>query len=197
MRSVSSRLLAIVVAASILTAPEARAGERLATAEGIIARYVEARGGAQAIRQIRTLIYRGTYHEGKHVSPHASMAKMRPFYKLVGDPEHPGTDFAEGYDGSAWEYYGDPGIVVRTVGAAAAAARHGLWIDGLLVDYREKGSTIELRGIEKIGGREAYWLRVRMRDGFEEDEFIDRETWMPTASRKVAPVHAFGRAVAS
>jgi tetratricopeptide repeat protein len=197
MRSVFSGLSALVLAASILIATKAQAAERLLGADEVVGRYVDARGGAKAISQIRTLIYRGIYHEGKYVSPHASMAKMRPFYKLVGDPEQLGTDFAEGYDGSAWEYYGDPGIVVRTVGAAAAAARHGLWIEGPLVDYREKGSTIEVRGIEKIGGREAYWLRIRMRDGFEEDEFIDRETWMPTASRKVAPVHAFGRAVAS
>ena len=72
------------------------------------------------------------------------MALMRPFYKLVGDPFEPNRSFAEGYDGSAWEYYGDPGIVVRTVGAAAAALRHGLAIDGPLFEYREKGSTIEV-----------------------------------------------------
>jgi hypothetical protein len=125
------------------------------------------------------------------------MALMRPFYKLVGDPDQPNSSFAEGYDGSAWEYYGDPGIVVRTVGAAAAAARHGLAIDGPLFEYREKGSTIEAAGMETIGTRSAWRLRLRMQDGFEEDEFIDGETWMLIASRKVAPVHAFGPSVAS
>jgi hypothetical protein len=197
MRRAFSCLLVVGLAALLLMAPEVQGTERLPSADQVVARYTQSRGGAEAIREIRTVIYRGTYHEGNYSSPHASMAKKRPFYKLVGDPEHLGRDFAEGYDGSAWEYYGDPGIVVRTVGAAAAAARHGLWIDGPLVDYREKGSTIEVRGIERIGGREAYWLRVRMLDGFEEDEFIDRQTWMLVASRKVAPVHAFGRAVAS
>jgi hypothetical protein len=166
-------------------------------ADEIVARHAEARGGLEKIRGLHSLIYRGAYHEGDDVMPEAAMAVMRPFYKLVGDPEKPDPHFAEGYDGSAWELYGDPGIVVRTVGAAAAAARHGLAIDGPLVDYKEKGSTVEVRGIEKIGGKETYWLRVHMRDGFEEDEFIDRQTWLLTASRKVAPIHAFGKAVST
>jgi hypothetical protein len=52
------------------------------------------------------------------------MAFMRPYYQVTGDPaiQHPGL--SEHFDGSAWDYYGDPGIVVRTVGAAAAATRH-------------------------------------------------------------------------
>jgi tetratricopeptide (TPR) repeat protein len=40
-------------------------------------------------------------------------------------------------------------------------------------------------------------LRVRMLDGFEQDEFIDAETWLVVADRKVAKVHAFGADVKS
>ena len=160
-------------------------------------RPIEDLQSGEELRELRSVIYRGRYHEGEHENSGAAMAMMRPFYKLVGDPEKPVVDFAEGYDGSAWEYYGDPGIVVRTVGAAAAASRHGLAIDGPLADYREKGSVVTLAGLDDVGGRPAYRLRVRMRDGFEEDELIDRESWMLVASRKVAPIHAFGKSVAS
>jgi hypothetical protein len=75
------------------------------------------------------------------------MSLMRPHYKLVGDAEHLSTNFAEGYDGSAWEFYGDPGIVVRTAGAASAAGRHATSIDGPLIDYRQRGSNVMLKGI--------------------------------------------------
>jgi tetratricopeptide (TPR) repeat protein len=34
-----------------------------------------------------------------------------------------------------------------------------------------------------------------MADGFEQDQFIDAETWLLTAERKAAPIHAFGAAV--
>jgi Tetratricopeptide repeat len=191
----SNGVLVAAMAIGFTVSLRASAPPALPEADEIITRHVQSRGGLDRIHSLRSLIYRGTYHEGDFVSPEAAMSVMRPFYKLVGDAEKPNPDFAEGYDGSAWEFYGDPGIVLRTVGAAAAASRHGLAIDGPLVDYRDKGSTLEMRGIEKIGGRDAFWLRVRMRDGFEEDEFIDRQTWMLTASRKVAPVHAFGKAI--
>jgi hypothetical protein len=187
--------VAIASAASLHANPPAV----LPPAEEILARHILARGGIEKLHDLRSVIYRGSYHEDDHGfdMPEAAMALMRPFYKLVGDPEKLSPDFAEGYDGAAWEFYGDPGIVLRTVGAAAAAARHGVAIDGPLVDYQQKGSTMEMLGIETIDGRDTYQMRVRMRDGFEEDEFVDCHSWMLTASRKVAPIHAFGRSIST
>jgi hypothetical protein len=55
------------------------------TADEIVSHHIEARGGAEKIRGLRTIVYRGTHREGDHVG-NAVMALMRPFYKLVGDP---------------------------------------------------------------------------------------------------------------
>jgi len=185
--------LLVLMALTSAAAPAAP----LPSADEIVAKYVAARGGAERIAAIRSVIYRGTYREGAHVSDQAAMALMRPYFKLVGDPEKPLGDFAEGYDGSAWEFYGDPGIVLRTVGAASAAARHGAWVDGPLADYRAKGSTIVVEGMERIGDRDAYRLRLTMRDGFAVEEFIDARTFLEIANRKAAPIHAFGEKVSS
>jgi hypothetical protein len=163
----------------------------------IVSRYVAARGGYEKLKAIRTLIFRGVYREGDYSSPRAAMSLMRPYLKLVGDAEAPNPDFAEGYDGSAWEYYGDPGVVLRTVGAASAAGRHATAIDGPLVDYRERGWRVAVAGVETIAGRSAYRLKITMPDGFEQEEFIDAETWLLVAERKAAPIHAFGQAVAT
>jgi hypothetical protein len=194
-RGAATRASFVAGAVFLLSRPDL-AAQAPPTADEIVSRHIEARGGAEKIRGLRSIVYRGKYRERDHEGD-AVMALMRPFYKLVGDPDRPNGSFAEGYDGSAWEYYGDPGFVVRTVGAAAAATRHGLAVDGPLFEYREKGSTVEAAGMETVGGRSAWRLRVTMRDGFAEDEFIDGETWMLIASRKVAPVHAFGPSVAS
>jgi hypothetical protein len=166
------------------------------TAGAVLDRYAAARGGIEKIRTIRTVIFRGEYREGDHVSPHAAMSLMRPYYKLVGDAEHPNPDFAEGYDGSAWEFYGDPGIVLRTVGAASEAGRHAVYIDGLL-GYRERGWRVDLAGEERIGERKAWRLAVTMRDGFRYDAFFDTESALLIAERKAAPIHAFGEKVTS
>ena len=169
---------------------------RLPSANDIVTHYINAIGGRRPVSAVRSLLVRGTYTESGMTMNGAVLVKMRPFYKLVGDPEKQ-ADFSEGYDGSAWEYYRDPGIVLRTVGPASAASRHGVPIMGPLVDADAQGSTITVRGVAKIGDRDAYALRVRMLDGFEEDEFVDTTTWLLIASRKVAPVHAFGAGIAS
>jgi tetratricopeptide (TPR) repeat protein len=163
----------------------------VASADAIIDRYIAAIGGQKNLDAIQSMIIRGTYTENGQ-SGSGVLARMRPFYKLVGDPLKRSTEFEEGYDGSAWEFYGDPGIVLRTAGPASAAARHGLYILGNLVDYKRQGSSVTLKGVAKIDGRDAYQLRVRMLDGFEQDEFIDAKSWLVVADRKVAKVHAFG-----
>lgn len=173
------------------------ASTRVPSADEIIAHYIEATGGAKNVSAVQSVLIRGTYTEQGMTLGDAVLVRMRPFYKLVGDPDKPATDFSEGYDGSAWEYYSDPGVVLRTVGPASAATRHGVAIMGPLVDHEAQGSTITLMGLTKVGDRDAYRLRVRMRDGFEEDELIDTNDWLLIADRKVAPVHAFGAMVAS
>jgi hypothetical protein len=162
----------------------------------ILQHHIAALGGQKNLDAVQNLIIRGTYTEDRQSSA-AQLARMRPFYKLVGDPLKRSADFEEGYDGSAWEFYGDPGIVLRTVGPASAAARHGLYVLGNLVDFKKQGSTVRLLGSAKIDGGNTYQLRVRMLDGFEQDEFIDAETWLVVADRKVAKVHAFGSDVSS
>jgi tetratricopeptide (TPR) repeat protein len=166
------------------------------SADAILDCHIAALGGQQTLDAIQNIIIRGTYTENGQ-SGAAVLARMRPFYKLVGDPLQRSTEFEEGYDGSAWEFYGEPGIVLRTSGPASAAARHGLYILGNLVDFKKQGSTVTLMGPAKIAGRTAYQLRVRMLDGFEQDEFIDAKTWLILADRKVAKVHAFGSDVPS
>jgi Tetratricopeptide repeat len=166
------------------------------SADAIIEHYIAAIGGQKKLDAIQNVIIRGTYTEHGRSSA-AVIARMRPYYKLVGDPLKRSAEFEEGYDGSAWEFYGDPGIVLRTVGPASAAARHGLYILGNLVDYKRQGSSVTLQGTAKIDGREAYQLRVHMLDGFEQDEFIDAKTWLVIADRKIAKVHAFGADVPS
>lgn len=166
--------------------------------DAVIARHVEARGGLDALRGIRSLVYgEGRYSEpGFTGSGQSVMMLMRPWYKLVGHPERD-PRFLEGYDGAAWEWYADPGIVVRTVGAPAAAIRHYADVEGPLVDWREKGHAVELGEPATVAGRPAHRLIVTMPDGYVTESFLDRETYLEVASRHRAQVHAFGDSVAT
>ena len=189
-------IFAAILAFMLLPLSQARAQDAAPDADTIITRHIEARGGGDAMRAIHSLVFdHGVYHEGHYTSEGtAVMMLMRPYYKLVGHPERE-PDFMEGYDGTAWEWYLDPGLTVRTVGAASAATRHSTDVDGPFLDYADKGSSVEVIGPETIAGRPAWQIRLTQMDGFRTDYFIDRESFLITASRHTAPIHAYGEAV--
>lgn len=189
---------ALVTALLVVTTALAVTADDEPTVDDILARHVEARGGTERLRAIDNVVYSaGQYSEPGYTSDGNSMMIVgRPYYKLVGNPQAPGS-YMEGYDGAAWEWFADPGIVVRTVGAAAGAMRRGADVEGPLVNHRAKGSRIELAEAVEIGGRPAYQLVVTLADGFERLYFIDQETYLVTAERRTAPIHAYGTPVSS
>lgn len=170
--------------------------------EQIIDRHIEARGGLLRLKAINNLVYsNGQYEEADYQSDGtASMSLGRPFLKLVGDKNSPKNfpgGFMEGYDGSAWEWFGDPGIVIRTVGEASEAIRHYAGVDGPLVDYKAKGSTARLIGEVEFDGSDVFVIELTRRDDFVEQFYIDKGTFLIVASGGSAPIHAFGEDVIS
>ncbi len=55
-------------------------------------------------------------------------------------------------------------------------------MDGPLVDYKAKGHRVELMGLEKIGGHEAWRLKVTLRNGDERELYLDLKTHLQIAS---------------
>ncbi len=163
----------------------------------ILERHVQAVGGRDKINAVHSVVQHLEYREGTFVIPDAFIARMRPYYKTIGDPKDKTIDINEGYDGSAWEYYADPGVVIRTVGAAAAATRHGTEIIDSLVEAKTLGTRIELAGQDTFAKMPAYKLHVTLADGFEKEMFIDPTSFLIVGDRRSAPIHAFGTAVRS
>jgi hypothetical protein len=163
----------------------------------IVGRHIQALGGRQKLDAARSVISRGEYREGSFAIPGAFTARMRPYYKTICDPRERLGDVCEGYDGSAWEWYKDPGVVLRTVGAAAAATRHGTELIDSLVDYKSRGTKIELVGAEVFDGKPVYNLHVTLADGFEKHLFVDQQSFLIVGDRRAAPIHAFGAPVRS
>jgi hypothetical protein len=51
-------------------------------------------------------------------------------------------------------------------------------LDGPLVDYEKKGTQLELVGMEKVGDRDTYNLKLTMKDGLTTHVWIDSETFL-------------------
>jgi hypothetical protein len=55
--------------------------------------------------------------------------------------------------------------------------RYSADFDGALIDYKEKGHTVELVGREKADGKEVYHLKVTMKGGdVQQHYYIDADT---------------------
>ena len=51
-------------------------------------------------------------------------------------------------------------------------------IDGPLVDYAAKGTQLELAGMEKVGDRDTYKIKLTMKNGHAIHVWIDAETFL-------------------
>jgi outer membrane lipoprotein-sorting protein len=58
--------------------------------------------------------------------------------------------------------------------SAAAAAE----LDGPLVDFAKKGSSLELKGVEAVEGKDAYKLKLTLKDGTAKHVWIDKKTYL-------------------
>ncbi len=189
-------MLCALAALSSLASPRARADSP--TVDQVVDRYVAAIGGRDNVKALRNLVYsEGLYQEGEYRSDgDATMSVARPSYKLVGTHDDPGG-YMEGYDGSAWEWFADPGVVIRTVGAASEAIRHYANAESPLIDFSAKGSTASIKGETVLDDRPVVAIELIRRDGFAEQLYFDKETWLLVASSAAAPIHAFGSDVLS
>lgn len=193
----TSRLLRPAVWLLVLPVIAFPSGVDKISVDEIVQRHVQALGGGEKLGAVQSIITHAEYREGTFVIPNAFIAQMRPYYRTICDPREKLNDVCEGYDGSAWEWYADPGVVLRTVGAAAAATRHGTEFIHSLVDYKSRASKIDLVGMDTFGGQDVYKLHVTLADGFEKDLFVHRQSFLIVGDRRSAPIHAFGEPVRS
>ncbi|MBO6792416.1 MAG: hypothetical protein JJ895_00805 [Balneolaceae bacterium] len=182
----------LILALTVGCAPKNTSPEKL-TPDQLVANYYEAVGGYDAIKAIETLQIRGYYIEPAYdfLIP-ASILKKRPNYRLIGDIERVG--FEEGFNGTAWEYHSDRGLILRE-GEAKEAILVGAEFDHPFIDAKEKGNELLIIGSRFIGGRNTIELEVTMQvmeNPYVASYYFDEDNFLLVAQRKVMPIHAVG-----
>ncbi len=174
-RAVGSSIAALMI--GIAAAPPAVA----VTAEEIVAKNVEARGGAAALAALQSL-----RRSGRLVLPGRSMLitvsdlRERPG-RVREEVTFQGLTQIRAFDGSkAWQvepFQGrkDPAMMTDD---DAKPMRLSADLDGAWVDAKAKGHTLEYLGTEEVDGTVAHKLRVRLKWGDQVTVWIDPDTWM-------------------
>ena len=174
-RAVGSSIAALMI--GIAAAPPAVA----VTAEEIVAKNVEARGGAAALAALQSLRRSGRLVlPGRSTLITVSDLRERPG-RVREEVTFQGLTQIRAFDGSkAWQvepFQGrkDPAMMTDD---DAKPMRLSADLDGAWVDAKAKGHTLEYLGTEEVDGTVAHKLRVRLKWGDQVTVWIDPDTWM-------------------
>ena len=151
------------------------------TADELVARNLAARGGADKLRAIRTMVITGTISFGDQSSPLTVKAwrpnQIREEFKVQG------TEITRAYDGTiGWQIQksGEESKVDVLHGGDAENIREEAEnaIEGPLVDYAKKGSKVEALGKDTVGGKPVYKLKITTHGGTSITQFLDAGTYL-------------------
>lgn len=189
----AATVAATAVAACCLALPAALAAVANAgdpppaplTAEQIVDRSVEVRGGLGAWRKIATIIWAG--HLESQRSPVPSLPfrleEKRPA-KFRFEITAPSQRSVRAFDGtSGWKMRPGPDgrpDVKRFSAQEVRFAREAPGLEGPLIDFRAKGSVIELEGTDEVDGRRNFRIGVRLASGERNTVWIDAMSFLET-----------------
>ena len=162
----------------LLVAGLAGAAVQAQTADEIIAKNIEARGGKDKIKAVQSVRMTGKMAMGQGMEAPFSMEVARP-NKLRMEFTIQGMTGVQAYDGNTgWSVM--PFMGKKDPEAMSAdeikQTEDQADFDGVLVDYKEKGHQVEYAGKEDVEGTPAYKLKVTKKNGDVVNVYIDAES---------------------
>jgi hypothetical protein len=170
---------AVTVVAAALLAPAAFTQEMPATAptlDELVAKNIEAKGGAQAVHALQSLRRTGTLlvNQGQ-IRLAYTQVKKRPL-EVRTEATLQGMTAVQAYDGKdGWQISPFRGRKEpeRMSADDIKSLLEDAEMDGPLVDWKEKGSTIEYLGTEDVDGTQAYKIKVTRKNGDVNFVYLD------------------------
>lgn len=147
------------------------------TVDELIARNLESKGGLARMRAIQTMKQTRRMNLQGMESPVVVYAKRPNMVRQ--EIAAGGRTVVMAYDGvTPWVVNPLTGAPdpVQVTGPMAESIKQDSDFDGPLVDYREKGLTIELVGLEALGTAKAHHLKVLTKKGLVQHFYLDATT---------------------
>ncbi len=153
---------------------------RTQTAEELVNKNIQAKGGIEKIKAIKSVRMTGKLNGGGGFTAIVTQGNVRP--DLVRETfSLQGMTAVQAYDGSSgWQIqpfggHKDPELMgeddLRDVLLDAD-------FDGPLVDYKEKGNTVEYMGHDEVDGDDALRLKVTLKNGDINYYYLDPDTYL-------------------
>jgi outer membrane lipoprotein-sorting protein len=163
-----------------LVAAAAGAQAQTQTVDELIAKNLEARGGKDKIKMVKSLKMAGKMTMGPGMESPFTAEMVRP-NKLRRDFTFQGMTGTMAFDGrEGWTVMPFMGKKEPEpiAGDDLKTMQDEADFDGPLVDYKEKGHQVELVGKEDLEGTPVYKLKVTKKNGDVEYHFLDAEQYL-------------------
>lgn len=150
------------------------------TVDEIIAKNVQARGGAEKLKSVQSIKSTATMAIGPGMEAPGVLVQKRPMLARLEFTVQ-GLTAVQAYDGkNAWQimpFLGkkDPELMSAD---EAKETEEMADIDGPLVDYKSKGHQVELLGKEKIEGTDAFKIKATLKNGDVQTIYIDSDSFL-------------------
>lgn len=152
------------------------------TLDEIIKKAIDARGGIEKIKAVQSERITGTF-DAQGVEGTLVLELKRP-HKLYSEITVEGQKVLRVYDGKSAGWTVNPFLENKDVIEMSADELKGMPdesdTDGPLVDYKAKGSKVELVGKEESEGKTLYRLKITSKSGEVRSYLIDTETFLTT-----------------
>ena len=168
----------LLIAALVLATPAAQApppSAQAPTVDQIVGKNMEAKGGVDALKATTSVRTIGkAQFQGAEVA--VTRSTKRPHF-MLNEMEMAGQKMVQGYDGDTI-WVAMPGMPAQSLppGPQADVLKQSSQIDSPLLDYKAKGTTIDLGEPATHDGRKQHHLIVKPKTGPTMHYYIDAET---------------------
>jgi outer membrane lipoprotein-sorting protein len=150
------------------------------TVDEIVAKNIEARGGLEKLKAIRSAKMTGRMTIGPGSEAPMVIEVKRP-NKMRLDVTVQGMTLTQAYDGkTGWQInpFGGSKNAEPMSAEDLKEAEEQADIDGPLVDWKTKGHKVELVGKEKVEGTDVYKLKVSLKNGNVQYIYLDADSYL-------------------
>jgi hypothetical protein len=173
---------AIVLMAASLIAPALSAQElKPLTVDALVAKNIEAKGGIDALRAVQSLRLKGKMLVNQGQIEFAYMQTKKRPGQIRAEVTLQGMTLVQAYDGAeGWKIspFGGRKDPEKMSVDDAKSLVEDAEIDGPLVDWEAKGSTVEYLGPEDVDGTLAHKLKVVHRNGDISYVYLDPDHFL-------------------
>ena len=167
----------ILTCLALLIAP---VGAEEMTVDEVVESYIEAMGGRDAWNEVKTAKMTGKMVMGGQMEMPISVVYQRPG-KVRMEMEMQGQKIVQAYDGEeGWQIMPLMGKTEpqKMTEDEAKTVKSQSDFEGPLFDYKDKGHTVKLMGIEEVEGTEAYKLEITLETGDVTYSYLDTESFL-------------------